>query len=409
MKYDVVVIGGGAAGMMCAYTSACNGYKTALLERNDRLGRKLLITGKGRCNITNASDTDILLKNVPMNGRFLYSAFSQFTAYDTIDFFERFGVPTKTERGNRVFPESDKAIDVCNALVDAMSSVGVDVINKRAFKIVTDNSGDMPFVTGIEIEGKQLIHTEKVVVATGGLSYPKTGSTGDGYKFATSLGHTVNKPRPSLVPLIIKENCCADMMGLSLKNVTLTLLDQQKPIFSEMGELLFTHFGVSGPLVLSASAHIRQMQPQRYKLQIDLKPALDTQQLDNRILKDFTDLKNKDFANSLDKLLPRKMIPVVINRCKIDPNTKVNSITKEQRLKLGHTLKQFSLNVVDFAPIDEAIITSGGVDVKQVDPKTMQSKLVSGLFFAGEVLDLDAYTGGFNLQIAFSTGYLAGF
>lgn len=405
-QYDAIVIGGGAAGLMAAITAAQMGRKVLLLERNDRLGRKLLITGKGRCNLTNNCSNDELMKNIPSNARFLYSAFSQFSSQDTMNFFENLGVPLKTERGNRVFPVSDKAGDVVSALERTAKDYGV-VIKKLQVTSLIINPDNT--IGGVNCENAQFF-AESVLVATGGKSYPLTGSTGDGYTFAKQAGHTVTPLVPSLVPIVTKEKYCADMMGLSLKNVTLSLIDSEngKTMFSELGEMLFTHFGVSGPLVLSASSHIRKMQENRYIIKIDLKPGLDEEKLDLRIQRDFSENLNKDFLNSLRKLLPAKMIPVIVSLSGIAPDTKVNQITRQQRREFVQLVKAFPLTVKCFRPIEEAIVTSGGVSIKEISPKTMESKLVKGLFFAGEVLDVDAYTGGFNLQIAFATGYAAG-
>lgn len=404
-KYDAIVIGGGAAGMMAAVTAGRIGRRVLLLEQNSVLGKKLKITGKGRCNVTNACDNDTLMKNIPGNSRFLFSAFSQFSAQDTMSFFEDLGVPLKIERGNRVFPVSDRAEDVISAFYKALRDADVTISESRALKIITEDGTARGVLTG---DGEY--YSESVLIATGGKSYPQTGSTGDGYRLASECGHTVTSIRPSLVPLITKESYCRDMMGLSLKNVTLSLYDTKdnKLLYSELGEMLFTHFGVSGPLVLSASAHIRDMADGRYRMEIDLKPALDDERLDLRIQRDFSENINKDYFNSLRKLLPAKMIPVAVKLSGIPPEIKVNQITKQQRRKLLDVLKHFPLTIKDFRPVEEAIVTSGGVSVREISPKTMESKLINGLYFAGEVIDVDAYTGGFNLQIAFSTGYAAG-
>ncbi len=403
-NYDVIIIGGGAAGLMAAITASDMGKNVLVLERNDRLGKKLLITGKGRCNVTNNCTLDEFMANVPSNNKFLYSAYNQFTSQDTMDFFERLGVPLKTERGNRVFPISDKASDIVDALENACFGREVTIKNIRVQSLIIENG----CIKGVKCEGADF-YAQSVLVATGGKSYPKTGSDGDGYKFAEQAGHTVTKLKPSLVPLVSEESYCADMMGLSLKNVTLNLIDTSngKTIYTELGEMLFTHFGVSGPLVLSCSSHIAKMERGRYKLSIDLKPALDEKTLDARILRDFAEIPNRLFANSLSKLLPAKMIPVIIELMGISEKP-VNSVTKEERQKLVSLLKNFPVTIKDFRPISEAIVTGGGVKVSEISPKTMESKLVSGLYFAGEVIDLDAYTGGFNLQIAFCTAYCAG-
>lgn len=404
MHYNTIIIGAGASGLFASIIAARMGKTVLLLEHSNRVGKKLLITGKGRCNITNNSDNNEILKNIPVNSRFMYSSLNNFSAYDTMNFFEELGVKLKTERGNRVFPESDSAAEIVNALENEVKRLKVHVNFADVKELIIEENT----VKGVKTD-KGDFSSDTVIVATGGKSYPGTGSTGDGYKFAKQAGHTVTKLNPSLVPLVTKEKYCADMMGLSLKNVTLTLRDKKenKVIFTELGEMLFTHFGVSGPLVLSASSHIRKMEEDRYSLEIDLKPGLSEQQLDTRLLRDFSQYPNKDFANVLRKLLPAKMIPVIISLSGIQPETKVNQITKQQRINFGKLVKCFPLTVKSFRPIEEAIITSGGVDVKEISPKTMESKLVSGLYFIGEVLDVDAYTGGFNLQIAFSTAYAA--
>ena len=400
----IAVIGGGAAGMMAAIFAARAGGEVTLFERNDRLGKKLRITGKGRCNVTNNCDLQEFLSNVPVNSRFLYAPLSRFGTDDTMAFFEDAGVPLKTERGKRVFPVSDKAEDIVSALKEQCREAGVQVICER--------------VRGLKIEDGVIkgVSTNKdfdfdaVIVCTGGKSYPRTGSDGDGYEFARRAGHTVTKILPSLVPIVEDGRLCASMQGLSLKNVQLTIVEKSsgKAIYRDFGEMMFTHFGLTGPLVLSASAHIHDIERGKYLAEIDLKPALDEKTLDNRILSDFAEFKNKDFANSLGKLLPQKMIDTVVRCSGIAPDKKVNSITKEERTALVHLLKHFTVPLLGFRPIDEAIVTSGGVSVKEINPKTMESKLVSGLYFAGEVIDVDAYTGGFNLQIAFSTAVLAG-
>lgn len=405
----IVIIGGGAAGLAAAI-SASEKYKNqaevTLIEKKERPARKVMITGKGRCNVTNNCNVDTLIANVPKNGKFLYSAFSGFTPKDVISFFETAGVPLKTERGNRVFPVSDKAVDIVDALVKTAKSGGTKFINATAAEILAENGS----VSGVKLTDGRVISADSVILATGGMSYPLTGSTGDGYKMAQKLGHTVTELKPSLVPLCIHEGFCTKIAGLSLKNVTLSIFEtgKKKPLFSEMGEMLFTHFGISGPLVLSASSHIRYMGKKEYTAFVDLKPALSTEQLDNRILRDFGEEQNKDFANSLSKLLPKSLIPVIIKLSGIKSDKKVNQIEREERLGLCKLIKALPLHITGFRPIEEAIITSGGISVKEIDPKTMGSKLVSGLFFAGEIIDVDAYTGGFNLQIAFSTGFAAG-
>lgn len=403
---NVVIIGGGAAGLMAAVTSAEKGNKVTLIEKNAKVGRKLMITGKGRCNVCNNCDIDTLINNIPKNAKFLYSAFSTLSPKELMEFFESKKVPLKTERGNRVFPVSDKAVDIVDALYSAVTRSGAKIINSTAEKIITSENK----VMGLKLQNGDILPADSVILATGGMSYPVTGSTGDGYKMANELGHTVTELKPSLVPLEIHEGFCTRLSGLSLKNVTLSVFEdgKKKPLFSELGEMLFTHFGISGPLVLSASSHIRYMGKKQYIAFVDLKPALTKEQLDNRILRDFSEEQNKNFANSLDKLLPKSLIPVIIKLSGIPNDLKVNQITKEQRLKLVDIIKALPLHITGFRPIEEAIITSGGISVKEIDPKTMESKLVSGLYFAGEIIDVDAYTGGFNLQIAFSTGYTAG-
>ena len=402
---EVLVIGGGAAGLMAAVTAAKNCGKVVLLERNEKVGRKIMITGKGRCNVTNdCVDLNALISAVPVNGRFLYSAFSRFMPADTMNFFESQHVPLKTERGNRVFPVSDRSHDVANALERAYAHAGGRVVHAAATDILTQDGAVSAVVTA---EGT--LDCAAAVICTGGLSYPLTGSTGDGYRFAQRLGHTVTPTRASLVPLESEDPWCAEMQGFSLRNVTLTVYDEQnKAVYSDLGEMLFTHFGVSGPLVLSASAHMRDFSRHKYRLSIDLKPALDEKKLDARILRDFQKYANRDFKNALYDLAGHAMIPVLVRLSGIPEDTKVNVITREQRHRLVELFKHFPVSVTGTRPIDEAIITSGGVSLKEVNPRTMGSKLVPGLYFAGEVLDLDAYTGGFNLQIAWSTGYVAG-
>ena len=405
----IVIIGGGAAGLQAAI-SAGEKYggdcEIIVLEKNERPARKVMITGKGRCNVTNNCDMDTLISNIPKNARFLYSAFSALTPQDVMSFFESVGVPLKTERGNRVFPVSDKAVDIVDALVKTAKSFGAKIRQATVSEILTENGR----VSGVSIENGDIIKADSVILATGGMSYPLTGSTGDGYRMAEELGHTVTELKPSLVPLNIHEGFCNSLSGLSLKNVTLSVFEdgKKKPIFSEMGEMLFTHFGISGPLVLSASSRIRYMGKKNYNCFIDMKPALTLEQLDARILRDFSEQQNKDFANSLDKLLPKSLIPVIIKLSGVEKNKKVNQISREERADLCKLIKAFPMHITGFRPIEEAIITSGGISVKEIDPKTMQSKLIEGLFFAGEIIDVDAFTGGFNLQIAFSTGYVAG-
>ena len=405
----IVIVGGGAAGLMAAYSASLkygNGAEITVIEKNERPARKVMITGKGRCNVTNNCDVDTLVANVPKNGKFLFSAFSGFDSKDTMGLFESLGVPLKTERGNRVFPVSDKAVDIVDALVGAVKKSGADILHAVAKKILTENGA----VAGVLLENGEVISADSVILATGGMSYPLTGSTGDGYKIAQALGHTVTELKPSLVPLTVHEGFCSRLSGLTLKNVTLSVFEEgkKKPVFSELGEMLFTHFGISGPLTLSASAHMRRMGKTNYTAYIDLKPALSLEQLDSRILRDFEGEKNKDFVNSLDKLLPKSIIPVIISLSGIEPALKVNQISREMRTSLCKVIKALPLHITGFRPIEEAIITGGGISVKEINPSTMESKLVKGLYFAGEIIDADAYTGGFNLQIAFSTGYAAG-
>lgn len=402
-KADAVVIGGGASGMMAALTAAERGLSVILLEPNDSLGRKLRITGKGRCNITNNCEIRDMLKNVPRNPKFLYSALNSFSPADAIAFFEERGLHTKTERGNRVFPVSDNANDVAQTLVRELVRAGVEIIKAPAKQLIIEDGS----CVGVRLASGD-IASGAAVVCTGGRSYPRTGSTGDGYVFAEQAGHSIIKPAASLVPLVEAGGVCRELMGLSLRNVALRVLEDGKEIYSDFGEMLFTHFGVSGPLILSASAHMRNFGGSRYRLLIDLKPALDASALDRRILSDFEKFHNSDFINSLNELLPKKLIPVAVKVSGIDPRVKVHSIAREQRLALVELLKAFPVDISSTRPIDEAIVTTGGVDVREVDPRSMQSKLVSGLYFAGEVLDVDAYTGGFNLQIAWSTGRRAG-
>lgn len=396
----ICIVGGGAAGMMAAIQAARLGKKVTLIEHNNRLGKKLAITGKGRCNVTNDCDVEELFLNIPGNSKFLYSAIYSFSNYNVKEFFEDLGVRLKVERGQRVFPVSDKAKDVVDALSGEMKRLGVNVIYDHAKEIEVKNGT----VTGVKCS-KTTIFADSVLIATGGMSYPLTGSTGDGYRMAQRLGHTVTELKPSLIPLVAKG--VGELQGLSLKNVSVTVLDEKgKKLYTDLGEMIFTHYGMSGPIILSASGHMRKKGS--YRIILDMKPALDKQELDRRILRDFEKFKNRDFVNSLDELLPQKMIPFVIKRSGIDERKKVNSITKEERLALIDAIKEIEIEIEGFRPISEAIITAGGIPVKEIDPSTMESKIVKGLYFAGEVIDVDAYTGGFNLQIAFSTGYLAG-
>lgn len=407
MANRVIVVGAGAAGTMAAGVAAENGTEVLLLERNDKIARKVLITGKGRCNVTNnVSDVQEFISNIPGNGRFLYGAFSAFNSQDVIDFFEDYGVELKVERGNRVFPESDKAVDIVDALNRYITDFGVQRKTERVNRIVTENAK----VMGVETESGNFYECDSVIIATGGLSYPKTGSSGDGYKLAKELGHTITELRPSLSALVCREGLCSECMGLSLKNVAIKVVDtkKKKEIYDDFGEMLFTHFGVSGPMILSASAHMRDMVKERYEIYIDLKPALSNEKLDARILRDFADNSNKSISNVLALLLPKSLISPVLRMSQIKQSEKVNQITKEMRTNLINTIKGLKLTVLDFNDISEAIVTSGGVKISEINPKTMESKLCEGLFFAGEVIDCDGYTGGFNLQIAFSTGHLAG-
>ena len=402
----VIVIGGGPAGMMAAITAATQKEnQVILIEKMEKLGKKLLITGKGRCNITSNIDMEDFMKNIPGNGKFLYSAFKNFSNKDIINLLKREGLETKVERGNRVFPITDKSSDVLNIFLKLLKKENIEILTKTKVNkiLVKDNK-----VVGVIANNKQ-IEAEKVIIATGGKSYPLTGSTGDGYILASELGHTINEIKPSLVPLKSKGESlkyCQMMQGLSLKNIAIKVLIDGKNIYEDFGEMLFTHFGISGPVILSASAHLVRRDIKDAKVSIDLKPGLTEEKLDERILRDFANEKNKEFKNSLDKLLPKKMIPVIVDIMKI--NKKVNEITKEERKRLVKLLKDFRIEVSGFRPIEEAIVTSGGINIKEINPKTMESKLVKGLYFAGEVIDVDAYTGGFNLQIAYSTGYTAG-
>lgn len=411
----VIVIGGGPAGIMSAISSAQNGNDVILIEKNNSLGKKILITGKGRCNITSSLEMDDFIKNVPGNGRFLYSAFQNFTNKDVIKIIETNGVKVKEERGNRIFPVTDRAQDVLDCFIKELKKYKNIQIKTgiKVNKIIIENNE----VIGIETVEEKRILGDKVVLATGGKSYPGTGSTGDGYVMAEKLGHKVEKIRGSLVPLTGDKKLCQSLQGLSLRNVKIKIEDTEKNkiIYEDFGELLFTHFGVSGPTILSSSAHLLRyknidilLKENKIKLVIDLKPALSNEELDKRIIRDFEEFKNKEFKNSLEKLLPKKMIDVVIKLSKIDLYRKVNSITKEERLNLVNIFKNFEVQIDGFRPVEEAIVTAGGINVKEINPKTMESKLIKGLYFAGEIIDVDAYTGGFNLQIAYSTGYTAG-
>lgn len=399
----VVVIGGGPAGMMAGGTAAQNGNKVILLEKKDRVGRKLFITGKGRCNVTNNTDPEGLIANTAGNPYFMYSAFYGFTSQDTMAFFEELGVKLKTERGNRVFPVSDKSGDIVRAMERFLKRTGVELrLNTQVDDIIVSDGK----AVGVKVKNK-IIDCDSVIIATGGLSYPVTGSDGDGFKFARHAGHSITELYPSLVPLITAEKWVAQLMGLSLKNVTLTIKADGKKLYSDFGEMLFTHKGISGPLVLTASRYVTAL-GKKAEAYIDLKPALTEKELDTRLLRDFAKYANKEFKNSLADLLPSKLIPIIIELSGIDPYKKVNEVTKEERQKLLKLLKNFKLTVTGTADYNEAVVTTGGVDVDEIDPSTMQSKLISGLYFAGEVIDVDAFTGGFNLQIAFATGHLAG-
>ena len=401
MNYDGIIIGGGPAGMFAAITAAQQGEKVLLLERNDRLGKKLLITGKGRCNVTNDCAAQEVLQNTPRNGRFLYSAMTAFPPEKTKAFFEERGCALKTERGNRVFPVTDKAMSILECLQNELRRQHVTVKTARVKHILTEDG----HVTGVETQYEK-IFAKRVILATGGASYPTTGSTGDGYAMAAELGHTIVPAEGSLVPLETAGNDCPDMQGLSLRNVGVKLLNAKgKVLYKDFGELLFTHFGVSGPTVLSASCHLKG---EGCRLVIDLKPAMEESKLDDRILRDLDMYQNRAMENALTDLLPRSMIPVVLRRLEIDPNMQANSLTKQKRRELVQLLKAFSVEITGKRPVAEAIITSGGVKVSEIDPKTMESKKVPGLYFAGEIIDCDAYTGGFNLQIAWATAYAAG-
>ena len=413
-----IVIGGGPSGMMAAITAKKQGDEVILLEKKESLGRKLLITGKGRCNITSSLSMDEFIKNTPTNGRFLYSSFEQFTNLDIIEFLKKHGLKVKEERGNRIFPITDKSIDVLKCFEKEIQDLKIKIeYNTKVKEILVKKENDKIKVVGIKTDKKE-IFADKVILATGGKSYPFTGSTGDGYDMAEKLGHKIVKIRPSLVPLeTYNDDICKSLQGLSLKNVKIKIIDleKSKEIYEDFGEMIFTHFGISGPIILSSSAHLcryknieEKLKNKKIILKIDFKPALSKEKLDTRILRDFNEVKNKQFKNSLDKLLPQKLIPVVIKKSNINPLKKVNEITKEERKKLVELLKSFTLEIKEFRPIEEAIITNGGIDTKQINPKTMESKLVNGLFFAGEIIDVDSYTGGFNLQIAYSTGYVAG-
>lgn len=409
----VIVIGGGPAGMMAAITSAENGNKVILLEKMERLGRKLLITGKGRCNITSSLPIEDFIQNTPGNGQFLYSSFKNYTNKDIIQFLKKQGLEVKEERGNRIFPITDKSIDVLECFKNKLKELKVDI--KYKSKVIEIIKKEKKLEVKTE---KSIFEADKVILATGGKSYPLTGSTGDGYEIAKKLGHTITQIKPSLVPLeSYDKKLCKDLQGLSLRNVKIELknIENNKIIYEDFGEMIFTHFGVSGPTILSSSAHLVRyknieelLKNKKISLKIDFKPALSEEKLDERILRDFNEFKNKQFKNSLEKLLPQKIIPIIIQKSRINPDKKVNEITKKERKNLVNLLKEFELTISDFRPIEEAIITSGGINIKEINPKTMESKLVEGLYFAGEIIDVDSYTGGFNLQIAYSTGATAG-
>lgn len=413
---EVVVIGGGPAGMMAAITSAKNGNNVTLLEKNKSLGKKLLITGKGRCNITSSLPMDEFIKNTPGNGMFLYSAYNNFTNQDIIKFLNAQGLKVKEERGNRIFPVTDKSKDVLDCFEKKLKSLNVKIMyNTQVTDVLINENNE---VTGVKLKNQKIINAKKIILATGGKSYPLTGSTGDGYEILKKLGHTITSIKPSLVPLeTYEKDLHYSLQGLSLRNVKIKFIDtrKNKEIYEDFGEMLFTHFGVSGPTILSGSAHLVRykkidnlLQEKNIKLIIDLKPALTEEKLNERILRDFEEEKNKSFKNSLDKLLPQKLIPVIVEYSNINPEKQVNSITKQERIKLVKILKGFEVTIKKFRKIDDAIITSGGVSIKEVNPKTMESKKIKGLYLAGEILDVDSYTGGFNLQIAYSTGYVAG-
>ena len=407
---NVIVIGGGAAGMMAAITAVSQGHNVTLFEKNEKLGKKLFITGKGRCNFTNAGDAEDIFNSVVTNKKFLYSAFNGFSNYDTMGFFGELGLDFKVERGNRVFPSSDHSSDVIGALSRRMKQLGVKVeLNTQVDEVIANNGEFSAVKLTDAYNKKRTVSADKLIIATGGNSYQSTGSTGDGYRFAKSLGHEVTPILPALVPFIVKEEWERDLQGLSLKNVNVTIYDDKKIVYFDFGEMLFTHFGVSGPTVLSASSYAAKIIKNRpLKLVIDLKPALDEQQLDERILRDFEEFKNKSFKNSLDKLLPKKLIPVIVELSKIEPDKKIHDINKQERMTLVKLIKNLTLTLTGLRGFNEAIITQGGVSVKQINPTTMESKLVKNVYFAGEVIDVDAVTGGFNLQIAWSTAYAAG-
>ena len=412
---NIIIIGGGPAGMIAGIKAAEDGNSVTILEKNNSFGRKLLITGKGRCNITSGLEISEFINNIPGNGRFLYSAFENFNNNDIIKLLREEGLDIKEERGNRIFPVTDNARDVLDALLNRIKKLKINIkLNCNVNKIIVQEG----MAVGVEYNDKEELFADKIILATGGLSYPNTGSTGDGYEMAKELGHSIKDIKPSLVPFeTYQKNECKRMQGLSLRNIGIKVKDTEKNkiIYEDFGEMLFTHFGVSGPVIISSSAHLVRyknieelFKKRKIRLTIDLKPALTREKLDERILRDFEELKNKQFKNCLDKLLPQKLIPVMIERLKINPEKQVNEITKEERIRMVELLKNFELEISKFRPIDEAIITAGGVSIKEINPKTMESKLIPNLYFAGEIIDVDAYTGGFNLQIAYSTGYTAG-
>ena len=406
MKKKVIVVGAGAAGLMAAGRAAEKGHEVHLYEKNNRIGKKILITGKGRCNVTNDSDVEGLLDNIPGNPYFMYSSFYQLDSFGTQEFFKNLGLELKVERGKRVFPVSDRSLDVVLALEKYIKQNKVKLHLESPVESILIEDGH---AAGIRLKNGKEEKADGVIVCTGGLSYPGTGSTGDGYRFAKAAGHHVTKLYPSLVPLKTAENWCHELMGLSLKNIEITIKNNKgKKVYTDFGEMLFTHFGVSGPVILSASRHIILTIEEGYKLYIDLKPAMDEKKLDARLLRDFEKFANKDFINALDELLPQKLIPVIVELAEIDPRKKVNSITKEERKRLLNLIKALPLTITGVTGYNEAVVTCGGIETDEIDPSTMESKLVKNLHFAGEVLDVDAYTGGFNLQIAFSTGYTAG-
>ncbi len=410
----VIVVGGGPAGMMAAITAAEKGNDVTIIEKMPMFGKKLLITGKGRCNITSSLYMSEFIKNTPGNGKFLYSAFQNYTNQDIIEFLKKQGLEVKEERGNRIFPVTDKSVDVLNCFKKRIDELKIKYkLNTKVEKVLIKNNEVIAIRTN-----RDIIQTNKIILATGGKSYPLTGSTGDGYKIAKDIGHTIVTIKPSLVPMeVYEKEMCKKLQGLSLRNVGIKIIDndRKKIVYEDFGETIFTHFGISGPIILSGSAHLVKYKDIDYllkkkyvEIKIDLKPALTEEQLDDRILRDFSEVKNKQFKHSLGKLLPQKMIPVIIELSKIDENKKVNEVTKEERKKLVQLLKNFTITIKDFRPVEEAIITCGGINTKEIDPKTMESKIIKGLYFAGEIIDVDSYTGGFNLQIAYSTGYTAG-